>query len=390
MLTDRPTRTAALAALLGAGLMAACSVINAPEDPVEPSTGSGMPGGTGGAAGSGGGGSSPCPPDEVFCGNTCIDPLTNSEHCGASGDCENENAGMVCPPGIPCEDGECGKPINPEGFPVEIPGTAGGYSDLALDPDGHLLVPTQNGRSLIRISRFDADQDTLVAGIGDAGSVLVAVAYDFFRDQVFVGGADASGGPVFQVDVGNGSWEQIATLEAPHRITSLAVAPEPYEPYGGHVIASTSGGDIVAINPDEPTEIELITTLLPWVGDLAFAADGTLYAAGHAVADPAVHVQTVAPDGTAEVFATGFESPDGLWVDELGSRLFVADSGAGTLYAVSIPGGELTVMANEVDFNVGYYASGLAFDGAQTLVMSTGESETVLTIEAMTIPLPAQ
>lgn len=39
-----------------------------------------------------------CEGGRIKCGSTCTDPLTDSTHCGASGDCMGANAGAICQP----------------------------------------------------------------------------------------------------------------------------------------------------------------------------------------------------------------------------------------------------------------------------------------------------
>jgi hypothetical protein len=44
----------------------------------------------------------------LYCGeDNCINPLTSREHCGASGDCMGENAGVSCADGLVCSEGVC-------------------------------------------------------------------------------------------------------------------------------------------------------------------------------------------------------------------------------------------------------------------------------------------
>lgn len=50
---------------------------------------------------------SPCPAGFVLSDGACIDPSNDPEHCGASGDCEGDDAGKVCTP-EPCIEGQCG------------------------------------------------------------------------------------------------------------------------------------------------------------------------------------------------------------------------------------------------------------------------------------------
>jgi hypothetical protein len=57
---------------------------------------------------------SECGPDNLVCGSSCIDPMTNPNFCGASDDCTDGNAGEVCAAGSACVDGTC-QPNCPEG-----------------------------------------------------------------------------------------------------------------------------------------------------------------------------------------------------------------------------------------------------------------------------------
>jgi hypothetical protein len=49
-----------------------------------------------------------CPTGFVSCGGTCIDPNTNTRFCGATGDCQMSNAGRTCASGELCVGGTCG------------------------------------------------------------------------------------------------------------------------------------------------------------------------------------------------------------------------------------------------------------------------------------------
>ena len=50
-----------------------------------------------------------CSAGQVLCGSQCIDPLTDNAYCGASGDCEDVNAGEACASGMVCSGGKCGE-----------------------------------------------------------------------------------------------------------------------------------------------------------------------------------------------------------------------------------------------------------------------------------------
>jgi|GEM_PF-3198751 len=48
-----------------------------------------------------------CTSDQVRCAGRCISPDTDQNFCGATGNCEGENAGQACGDGETCEDREC-------------------------------------------------------------------------------------------------------------------------------------------------------------------------------------------------------------------------------------------------------------------------------------------
>ena len=52
-----------------------------------------------------------CPGNQVICGTGCVDPNSNANVCGASGDCSGANAGVVCRANAYCSSGAC--PCNP-------------------------------------------------------------------------------------------------------------------------------------------------------------------------------------------------------------------------------------------------------------------------------------
>ncbi len=48
-----------------------------------------------------------CQTGFIDCNGTCIDPQTNDTHCGATGDCQGNNAGVTCQPAEDCTGGSC-------------------------------------------------------------------------------------------------------------------------------------------------------------------------------------------------------------------------------------------------------------------------------------------
>lgn len=48
-----------------------------------------------------------CPAGLVGCGGDCIDPDTSDDYCGASGNCQGANAGVACQADEYCSEGAC-------------------------------------------------------------------------------------------------------------------------------------------------------------------------------------------------------------------------------------------------------------------------------------------
>jgi hypothetical protein len=48
-----------------------------------------------------------CAGSQLFCDGDCVNPAASRVHCGATGDCQGDNAGAVCPKGQVCSLGTC-------------------------------------------------------------------------------------------------------------------------------------------------------------------------------------------------------------------------------------------------------------------------------------------
>ena len=70
-----------------------------------------------------------CGGGSVVCGGACIDPNTNDQYCGATGDCTGAQAGTACAAGLACSSGQCG--LACQGGYVNCAGTC---VDPASDP----------------------------------------------------------------------------------------------------------------------------------------------------------------------------------------------------------------------------------------------------------------
>jgi hypothetical protein len=48
-----------------------------------------------------------CATGLIDCNGSCVDPATDNTYCGASGDCQGDNAGTTCDSGENCDGGTC-------------------------------------------------------------------------------------------------------------------------------------------------------------------------------------------------------------------------------------------------------------------------------------------
>ncbi|MET0390636.1 MAG: MopE-related protein, partial [Polyangiales bacterium] len=48
-----------------------------------------------------------CAPEQAFCDGACIDPSSNRDHCGASAGCQGDDAGESCAAELVCSEGRC-------------------------------------------------------------------------------------------------------------------------------------------------------------------------------------------------------------------------------------------------------------------------------------------
>lgn len=76
-----------------------------------------------------------CPAAELACDDTCIDPLTESDHCGATGDCTGSDSGEICAEDSECILGSCRAPDGAE-CTVDDDCVSGTCSTFYQDQDG--------------------------------------------------------------------------------------------------------------------------------------------------------------------------------------------------------------------------------------------------------------
>lgn len=263
-------------------------------------------------------------------------------------------------------------------LPKAVPYTAFGFGSFTFDGLG-ALFGTGNG-TLNRVFRIDRETGYgafLVRGLGSPGEELLSIAYDPGRTWLYVGSSNQK---IYVIDRQGYCHELVDFTSAGYgKVNGLALAPANYGGWGGSLIAVTDLGYVVSVDPADQAVTLVGGPANVALSAIAFAADGTLYAANHSDGS----VVTIDPaDGSLTVFSAGLGAPDGLAIDQLGTTLYVADSQGNTLWGVAIPGGLATDLG-PFDFDDGPEPSGLAFDGLGVLLLGTGE--TGLTVRANTV-----
>ena len=255
-------------------------------------------------------------------------------------------------------------------FPLSIFSAVG---NLAFDYNGDLLIA--NGSNTIRkLNHATCDMSDVISVVGEG---FVGIVEDKLRSRVYAGSADS----IFEINPDNAESTPLVNIGV--TINSLALAPSSYGSFGGQLIAVTSGGQILAIDQSvtDPNPVPIVTVSGLRGSDIAFGNDGTLYATDY----DAFKIVTVSADGLEDDFVIGISRPDGLAIDNSGSRLFFADSGIDDLRSASIPSGAASIgetsLIGDVDFSAGSAPSGLAYDNDHTLLMITAAAQ----IEARSI-----
>lgn len=268
--------------------------------------------------------------------------------------------------------------FNTSRMPTSIPFADLGFGGLTFDGAG-ALFGTANGATngVYRIDRHSGWGSVLTRGFGVRGEALLGIEYDAERTQLFIG---TDRDRIVMIDR-NGYRYQVADFSGTGygAVYDVALAPANYGAWGGALIAVTSGGQVIAVDPETGSDTLIGENPSAALSAIVFAADGTLYAAHHGGGS----VVTVDPgNGALTDIETGLGAPDGLAIHPLGTTLFVTDSLGDKLWSVTIPGGGATELG-AYDFAAGPEPSGIVFDGLGELLLATGESS--ITVERLQI-----
>lgn len=252
--------------------------------------------------------------------------------------------------------------LNTSCMPLSV---ASSYGNHAFNSAGTLLIANNAGENILLLDRTSCTSTTLAT---ITGQNPISVVEDISTGLIYAG---TRSGEIYEINPSDGAFTQLTSTTG--YINAMAIAPSGYGSYGGQLIIGTSNGDISAVDQTttSPTPSN-ITNIGNTISDFAFSQAGTLYVVDNNLAK----IITVAADGTAaDLIVAGLSSPDGIEIDHANSRLFIADSGSGTLFSSTFSG-TLTSLRS-INFAGGWGTSGLAYDGNGTLLMLLGTVEIV-------------
>jgi sugar lactone lactonase YvrE len=295
-------------------------------------------------------------------------------------------------------------------YPV-LKSTTAGYGDLEFDRHGAFLLvandpddPAVAGDAvdnfLFSVKRSGRAK-RLESGIGAAsdGEGLLSLAVDLFTETIYLG---SSRGMIYQ-RTSDKEVSLLASVAAPSvAVLGLELAPGGFGSFGGQLIATTSEGEVIAIDPQSPTPTVLIATITATpsgsparLSDLVFTEDGVLYVLdnGQSAVAGNPRVLQVAADGTVTPLALPAGSrlgqPDGIEIDEGGQRLLVAtsfDNDVDQVLQITLGTVTVTPLAN-VDIDDAFFPTGIVYDRLGTAIVRLGDTSTsLLAVNAPLLP----
>jgi hypothetical protein len=267
-------------------------------------------------------------------------------------------------------------------FAVALVGPTVGYGDLEFDRGGAFVLVANDAdppitNYLFRVTR-DGVASTLSSGIGVPDEQLLSVAVDPVSEAIYIG---SNQGNVYR-RTSNGTVSLLVSASA-DAVLGLELAPAGFGSFGGHLVATTSAGEVLVIDPQSPTPVAAITPSesLTALNDLVFASDGTLYALENS-GSGTPRLLSIAANGAVTRLPTApgqLGRPDGIEIDEGGDRLLVTSAFASTnrLLAVALADAKVTQLAT-IDIDEGFFPSGIVYDRLGTVIYRRGDTATSL------------
>lgn len=277
-------------------------------------------------------------------------------------------------------------------FGPTLSGPTVGYGDLELDRDGAFVLVANDtvdpmGNFLFRVTRDGATTSLLNSNIGAAGEQLLSLAVDPATQAIYIG---TDQGNVYRRSSDGTVSLFVSASASDDSVLGLELAPATgFGSFGGHLIATTEAGELLAIDPlspNPPAEITPSETLATLI-DLVFASDGTLYVLEDGLST-APRLLEIAADGTVTRLATGsgkLGSPDGIEIDEGGDRLLVTSvfSGGDKLLEVRLANSQVNQIRN-IDIDIGVNPTGIVYDRLGTAIVRSG-GEIATSLDAVSI-----
>ncbi|MGH7338047.1 MAG: hypothetical protein ACREI7_10735, partial [Myxococcota bacterium] len=269
-------------------------------------------------------------------------------------------------------------------FGPSLAGPTVGYGDLELDRNGAFVLVANDtdapmGNFLFRATR-EGITTVLHSNIGAADEQLLSLAIDPASQAIYIG---TDQGNVYQRS-SDGTVSLLVSAAA-DAVLGLELAPASgFGSFGGHLVATTSAGEIFAIDPQSPnppaeiTPSETLTTL----NDLVFASDGALYVLEND-GESTPRLLEIAADGTVTRLTTGsgkLGRPDGIEIDEGGERLLVTSVfaiGGDQLLEVALSNARVNQIAS-LDIDAGFNPSGIVYDRLGTVIVRSRDDATSL------------
>jgi hypothetical protein len=278
-------------------------------------------------------------------------------------------------------------PANPN-YGLRFAGPTVGFGDLEFDRLGGFVLtanaidpPTSN--FIFGVTRDGSTAGLLASAIGLTDEQLTGVAVDPFTQNIYVA---TRLGNIYQ-RLPDGTVSLLVSVTS-SEILGLELAPalpagQGFDPYNGDLVATTSDGQVFAIDPVSPNPPTRITSspIGMQLSDLVFSSQGVLYVVDNRTTTSRILRVTSAGVATNLQASTSLLGlADGIEIDEGGNRLLVtSDKSPDQLLAVglgTIPA-PVSGLAN-VDINDGFLPTGVVYDRLGTAVVRVGENSSAI------------
>ena len=228
---------------------------------------------------------------------------------------------------------------------------------VTVDEACNLYVAMQQnnvgGGSVYRVT-YPTGQVTQIA---ELSRLTRGVVYNPTDSNLYVTSLDRL---VAMATDGSNSHELAGSIAGQY-LNGIALAPEGFGEYGGHLIVAQNTGSILAFDPTNAVP-QVVQTLAPFVSDVAFGGDH-LYATAYLDKQ----IVEVTADGMVNLVATLTCEPDGVTVDP-GGRVFAACGREGLVYSISLASGDIVQVAS-AELNPGWAPTGVLFDAGAVLLI---------------------